>query len=175
MPSKRHQNGALLKIFHRRPQIMKFCACKRKLLAFRRLSRFSAICAISKRRKAAFFARNVMICSAVRVLLHRNGAAVIMQRRPYRNATGAPLQPREGLTAEPRHLRHAPGAFPPLRNGNFICHRFLRSNVYNDVFLQPLPTMALQLPPQHEGTVETSHRGVSAATMLTGKMYQNMM
>ena len=104
MPLQRGQNGALLKIFHRRPQIMKFCACKRKLLAFRRLSRFSAICAISKRRKAAFWAQNVMFCSVVRASRGRDMAAVIMRRRPRCNAVRPSPQPRKALTASPSRL-----------------------------------------------------------------------
>lgn len=114
MPSKRHQNWSPRKIFHRRTQIREFCACKYNHMTSRWLCRFWEICAIFKRRKAAFWAQNVMFCSVVRASRGRDMAAVIMRRRPRCNAIRALLRPRKALTAEPERFSSCILPLPPF-------------------------------------------------------------
>lgn len=123
MPSKRHQNRALLKTFHRRPQIREFCACKYNPLSFRRLFYLFMICAISEGRKTAFSGRNVRICSAVR-------ASPGGRRGRCHHAAAALLQCCKGPAANLRGPYGWTGAFP-------ACFRLVSTVLKRDFHLSP--------------------------------------
>ena len=83
-------------------------------MMLRVLYRHFEICAVLERPRMGFWGQNVRICSAVRALLRRNGAAVIVQQGRCRNATEAPLRRNKALTAEKGHFSHASGGFRPF-------------------------------------------------------------